>query len=322
MADTTARALRLLGLLQRRPSWSGTELADRLGVGKRTVRRDIDRLRGLGYPVEGTPGTVGGYRLRVGTDLPPLLLDDDEAMAVAVVLGVSAGAAIPGIDHAALATLARIDRLLPPRLRSQLGALRASTVALIAQPPAVPTENLVRLAQACDGHELAAFTYRDRDGRESERRAEPYRLVTTERSWYLVAYDLDRQDWRTFRVDRLSDLRVTGHTFVPRPLADPGRLVSEGISVAPYRHKATVRINARPDEVTRKIPPDVGVVEPDGDGSLLKIGADEFAWLAGRLAGLDLEFEVIEPPELRTYLSALGRRLVRAHRPGRAGNES
>ena len=175
MPETAARLLRLLGLLQRRPYWSGPELAERLGVGSRTLRRDTERLRGLGYPVESAPGPGGGYRLGVGTELPPLLLDDEEAMAVAVVLGVSAGAAIPGIERAALATLDRIDRLLPPRLRTQLAALRASTVSLASpRDVAVPPEHLILLARACDGCERAVFRYRTRQGREAERRVEPH----------------------------------------------------------------------------------------------------------------------------------------------------
>lgn len=236
VADTAARLLRLLGLLQRQAFWGGQELADRLGVGTRTVRRDAERLRDLGYLVETTPGPGGGYRLGVGSDLPPLLLDDDEAMAVAVVLGVSAGAAIPGIERAALATLSRVDRLLPPRLRSQLAALRASTVALMSSPDVVPAESLVTLARACDGHEQAMFGYRSRQGERSDRRVEPHWLVATDRRWYLVAHDLDRQEWRTFRVDRIGEIRLTGHIFEPRPLDDPARLVSESIALGALSH--------------------------------------------------------------------------------------
>ncbi len=265
----------------------------------------------------------------MGTDLPPLLLDDDEAMAVAVVLGVSAGAAIPGIERAALATLSRVDRLLPPRLRTQLTALRASTVALMAPRDVgdvVPPENLVTLARACDAKEMAAFGYRSRQGESTERRVEPHWLVATDRRWYLVAHDLDRADWRTFRVDRMSAIRVTGHTFEARELADPARLVAESIAIAPYLYRARARVAAPAAEVALRVAPDVGVVTPDGpDHALLELGAETLEWIASELVGLGLDFEVLEPEELRELLADLGARLIRAHRrvdqddPGRPG---
>jgi predicted DNA-binding transcriptional regulator YafY len=321
MPEAAARLLRLLGLLQRRPYWSGPELADRLGVGVRTLRRDAERLRGLGYLVESAPGPGGGYRLGVGTDLPPLLLDDEEAMAVAVVLGVSASAAIPGIERPALATLDRIDRLLPPRLRTQLAALRATTVALSSpRQVVVPPERLILLARACDGCERAVFGYRTRYGAEAERRVEPHRLVATERLWYLVAHDLDRADWRTFRVDRMADVRLTGHTFVPRPLDDPARLVAESIAVAPYRYQARVRVRAPAGEVGSRVAPSVAVITPEGPEAggptgacILELGAESLDWIAGYLVELGLDFEVLEPPELRDHLAQLGLRLVGAH---------
>lgn len=313
MAESAGRLLRLLTLLQRQPSWGGQELAERLEVDARTVRRDVERLRKLGYRVDASPGTGGGYRLGVGAALPPLQLDDDEAMAVAVVLGISAGVALPGIDRAALATLARLDRLLPPRLRGPLAALRTSTVALLSPPEPVPTENLVRLAQGCEAHERVRFEYQARDGARSERRVEPHRLVTTERRWYVVAYDLDREDWRTFRVDRMRAVRLTGHTFTPRPLEDPGRLVNEGIALAPYRYQAVVRVRSSATEVTRRISTTEAVVEADGSDAIVKLGGDTLEWLAGRLVSLGLTFEVLEPAELREYLGSLGAQLVRAH---------
>jgi predicted DNA-binding transcriptional regulator YafY len=316
VAETAARLLRLLGLLQRRPEWTGAELAARLDVGVRTLRRDAERLRSLGYPVESTPGPGGGYRLGVGSELPPLLLDDEEAMAVAVVLGVSAGAAIPGIERAALATLSRIDRLLPPRLRAQLGSLRATTVALMSPPTVIPPEHLVLLAGACDACQRAVFHYRTRQGVERERRVEPHRLVATDRRWYLVAHDLDRDDWRTFRVDRMSDIRVTGHGFQPRQLDDAARLVAESIAVAPYLVKATIRVATSAAVLTRRVPADIGIVKPDGpDASVLTLGADDLEWIAGRLVGYGFDFEVVDPPELRQYLAELGTRLVSAHAP-------
>jgi predicted DNA-binding transcriptional regulator YafY len=318
MADPAARLLRLLGLLQRRPTWSGADLAERLEVETRTVRRDVDRLRALGYQVQGIPGAGGGYRLGGGTDVPPLLFEDDEAMAVAVVLGVSAVAAVPGIERGALTALAKLDRLLPPRLRTQLAALRAATVSLysdVSPTEPVSTETLIALAQACDNHQLATFAYRAQDGRHSERRVEPHRLVATDRRWYLVAYDLDRRDWRTFRVDRASSVGVVGHTFEPRPLDDPARMVAEAISTAGYAHRAVVVVKAPTEEVVQLIPPYVGVSEPDGLHTKVELGFDQLEWVAGYLIGLGPEFEVTEPSELRSYIAALGERLHHAHPP-------
>ncbi len=313
MADRATRLLRLLGLLQRRPAWTGAELAQRLEVEPRTLRRDVERLRSLGYQVQGTPGLTGGYRLGGGTDVPPLLFDDDEAMAVAVVLGVSAGAAVPGIERGTLAALAKLDRLLPPRLRAPLVALRAATVTLASSTEVVSTESLIGLARACDGHQLTTFSYVAQDGRHSDRRVEPHRLVATDRRWYLVAYDLDRRDWRTFRVDRASSVTVTGHTFVPRPLEDPARMVAEAISTTGYAHRVVVLFDAPADEVTRLIPPYVGVAGPDGAGTRVELGVDDFDWLAGYLIGLGLAFEVIEPVEVRRHLAALAEHLHRTH---------
>jgi predicted DNA-binding transcriptional regulator YafY len=325
MADPATRLLRLLGLLQRRSVWSGVELSGRLEVDARTVRRDVERLRVLGYQVQGVPGAGGGYRLGGGTDVPPLLFDDDEAMAVAVVLGFSARAAVPGIEQGALAALTKLDRLLPPRLRAQLTALRASTVPLYTDMPSsepVSTESLVALAQACDNHQRATFSYVAKDGRSSERRVEPHSLVATDRRWYLVCYDLDRQDWRTFRVDRASSVTVVGHTFHPRPLDDPARLVAEGISTAAYELRAVIRVKAPPADVARLVPAYVGVTEPDGIHTRLELGFDDFNWLAGFLVGLGLDFEVIEPVELTRHLSALAERLHRAHPPSREPGET
>jgi predicted DNA-binding transcriptional regulator YafY len=314
MPDSSARLLRLLGLLQRRASWGGAELAERLEVDARTVRRDVERLRTLGYQIQGVPGAAGGYHLGGGTDVPPMLFEDDEAMAIAVVLGLSAGAAVPGIERSALTALAKLDRLLPPRLRTRLAALRHATVSLIPPSEVVSTEALILLAEACDNHQRALFSYRAHDGRGSERRVEPHRLVATDRRWYLVAFDLDREDWRTFRVDRVSSLKVPGHTFVPRPLSDPARMVAEGISTAHYTHTAVVVVKAPLEEVAPIIAPHVGVLAAEGAATtLLELGMDDFEWLAGYLIGLGLDFEVREPAALRAYMATLGARLSAAH---------
>jgi predicted DNA-binding transcriptional regulator YafY len=318
MPDTAGRLLKLLGLLQRRTAWSGPDLAERLEVDARTLRRDVDRLRVLGYQIRGTPGAGGGYRLGGGTDVPPLLFEDEEAMAVAVVLGVSAAAAVPGIERGSLAALAKLDRLLPPRLGAQLSALRAAIVPLVSQTEVVSTECLIQLAQACDGHQRVTFSYEAQDGRRSTRRVEPHRLVATDRRWYLVAHDLERDDWRTFRVDRISELEVTGHTFVPRPLTDPARMVAEGLTTARYAHQALVSVKAPLEEVASLISPYTGVLERDGDHTRVRLGFDDLGWVAGYLVGLGPEFEVLGPDELRRYLSALGERLASLHGTGRS----
>jgi predicted DNA-binding transcriptional regulator YafY len=322
MAESAGRLLRLLGLLQRRPRWNGADLAEELEVTTRTLRRDVDRLRALGYSVDAAPGRDGGYRLRAGADLPPLLLDDDEATAIAVALGWSAGAALWGIEGPALSALTKLDRLLPARLRHQVTAIRASTVALGPPAEALPSDRLVPLARACESQQLVRFPYTAADGHPSDRRAEPYRLVATGRRWYLVAFDLDRQDWRTFRLDRMGAVpEITGHTFVPRPLADPAQLVAEALSAAPYRYEAEVHVAAPATQVELRIPPTVGVVRPNGPhSSSVQVGADDVEWLAARLVGLGLPFEVLEPEDLREQFRLLGEALRDAHTPaGRTG---
>lgn len=321
MATTSARLLRLLSLLQSRPYWSGPELAGRLDVTVRTVRRDVARLRDLGYPVDAAPGEGGGYRLGTGGALPPLLLEDEEATAVAVALGASTGGAVRGIEEPALAALAKLDRLLPPRLRSRVDALRAATITLAPPVDAVDADVLVALAQACDGHERVAVAYRDRDGRPSERRLEPYRLVATGRRWYLVAHDLDAEDWRTFRVDRVDTARRTGHRFVPDPAPpDAAAMVAKAITTAPYRYQATLAFKGTTPAVLRRmVPPTVGVVREVDGGCVLTTGANDLGSLAGHLVALGLDFEVTDPPELRRHLRTVAVRLRKATGAGAGG---
>ena len=234
---TTARTLRLLDLLQSRPVWSGTELAERLGVTTRSVRRDIDRLRDLGYPVRATHGAGGGYQLGAGRRLPPLLLDDDEAVAVAVCLRLAAGGTIEGLGEAAVRTLAKLDQVLPARLRSQVEAIHEATVTLDASAPSVDARTLLLLARACRETERVTFTYAGPRG-EGERRIEPYRLVATGRRWYLLAWDLDREDWRTFRLDRMTEPSTSGWRFRPREAPDAADFVRRAITVGAYDHVA------------------------------------------------------------------------------------
>jgi len=209
MLETSARLLRLLSLLQSRRDWPGAELAERLGVTTRTVRRDVDRLRDLGYPVESATGTAGGYRLGVGAALPPLLLDDDEAVAVAVGLRAAATGTVTGIEETSLRALAKLEQVLPSRLRHRVGAMQSAILPLTGPGPTVDPD---LLTAACQAHEGVRFGYQ-----QNTRRVEPYRLVHTGRRWYLLAFDLDRDDWRTFRVDRIDSAPLPGPRFTPRP---------------------------------------------------------------------------------------------------------
>jgi predicted DNA-binding transcriptional regulator YafY len=314
MADTSARLLELLSLLQQRSHWGGPELAERLAVTPRTVRRDVDRLRTLGYPVDAAPGSLGGYRLAIGASLPPLLLTDDEATAIAIALGVSAAGGIDGVREAAVAAMAKLDRVLPVHLRSRIAAVRSTTLSL-GGVDQVDAAALLVMAKAAADHERLRLAYVDREGRATERRVDPHRLVSTGRRWYLVAFDVDRADWRTLRVDRVSEVTATGHRFTLVDPPDAVAMVSRASGVAPYRHVAEAVVHADVAVVSAKVPPTVATVTPHPDGALLTVGADDLASLAGHLVSLDLPFEVLSPPALRALLLRAGQRLVATHGP-------
>ena len=240
MSDTPGRLLRLLSLLQQRALWSGPELAERLGVTTRTVRRDIDRLRTLGYHVDAGPGATGGYRLGIGASLPPLLLDDDEATAIAIALGLSAGGTVQGVEEPALAALAKLDRLLPSRLRARVDAVRRTTLPL-GGADRVAADVLVTVAHAAAEQQRLRIDYVDREGRPTQRRVDPYRLLSTGRRWYLVAFDVDRNDWRTLRADRIVAVVATGHRFRRDDPPDAVELVSRASGVSGYRYAGARR---------------------------------------------------------------------------------
>src|SRR5437763_6748641 len=204
MSQTSSRLLELLSLLQARRDWPGSELADRLEVSGRTIRRDMERLRQLGYPVESLTGPAGGYRLRAGTAMPPLLLDDDEAIAIAVGLRTAARASVTGIEETAVRALVKLEQVLPAHLRRRVHALGAATISLSAPGPTVDPQHLTVIAAACRDSQCLRFAYRSREEVESRREVEPHSLVNLGRRWYLVAWDRAREDWRTFRVDRLA----------------------------------------------------------------------------------------------------------------------
>nr|WP_067821735.1 YafY family protein [Actinomadura kijaniata] len=308
---TTERVLRLLSLLQRRPSWTAAELAAELGVTDRSVRRDVERLRALGYPVHATAGVGGGYRLGAGTRLPPLLLDDEEATATAVSLRLAAGGTVVGAGQAALRALAKLDQVMPPRLRAEVRAVHGATEILVDPGVQVDAELLTTLARACRDAVRVRFRYTGRDGAERERTVEPVRMVATGRRWYLMAWDVDRDDWRTFRLDRMREATATTWRFRAREHPDPVAYVRRSVTEAPYRHLARIRMHAPPERVRELVPPQVGRVEDDRDGwCVLVVGGDDLDWLAVRVARLGFEAQVLEPPELREAAARLARRLA------------
>ena len=308
---TTERVLRLLALLQRRPSWTATELAAELGVTDRSVRRDVERLRALGYPVHATAGVGGGYQLGAGTRLPPLLLDDEEAIATAVSLRMASGGTVAGAGEAALRALAKLDQVMPPRLRAEVRAVHGATSTLVGPGVQIDAELLVTLARACRDAVRVRFTYARRDADPLERTVEPVRMVATGRRWYLMAWDVGRDDWRTFRLDRMRDVVATTWRFKVREHPDPVAYVQRSVAEAPYRHVARVRLHASAEQVRDLVPPQVARVEDDRDGwCVLVAGGDELAWLAMHIVRLGFEAEVLEPPELREVAADLARRFA------------
>jgi predicted DNA-binding transcriptional regulator YafY len=310
--STSTRLLRLLSLLQARRQWSGPELAERLGVTERTLRRDVDRLRQLGYPIGSTPGHHGGYRLGAGAALPPLLLGDDEAMAVTSALRSVVGDGGPGLQDAAMMALAKIEQVLPARLRTRMEGLDIATVRVGRDGPGGPVldiELLLTVAHACRTPERLRFQYVDGSGRHSERHVEPYRLVHAGR-WYLVARDRDREAWRTFRVDRMSDAVATGMRVRHHDPPDPAELVAEGTAVAAHRWHATVVIEAGIEQVDRYVAPTEGRLEAAGRSTRMRIGADDLDWIARYLARLPFRFTVETPAELRSAVVELADRLA------------
>ena len=319
MTDTSGRLLRLLALLQARREWAGGELADRLGVSGRTIRRDIERLRALGYPVESLTGPAGGYRLRPGTEIPPLLLDDDEAIAIAVGLGTAARSSVTGIEETAVRALVKLEQVLPAHLSRRVRALGSAVVSPPAGGPTVDPHHLTVIAAACRDSECLRFAYRSRDGTESRREVEPHALVNFGRRWYLAAWDRRREDWRSFRVDRLARPASTGTRFTARelPASDAAAFVNESIMGSPHRYEARVTLHAAARDLDGRLPSHWGTVEPiDADTCEYRTGDDDLHWLAVRVTMLPVDFDVHEPPELIEHLQAMASRLTQATRRG------
>jgi predicted DNA-binding transcriptional regulator YafY len=314
---TSARILRLLSLLQTPRDWTGAELASRLEVSARTIRNDIERLRAIGYPVHATRGPVGGYRLEAGTSMPPLLLEDDEAVAVAIGLRTATSGAVTGIEETSLRALAKLEQVLPPRLRRQVGTLHGVTVLgrRRAGSPTVDPAVLTELARLSRDHFGLRFDYADRRETTSQRRVEPYRVVNAGQRWYLVAWDLDRADWRTFRVDRMREGMSPGPRFQPRALTDAEveALVSRGVPPEARRHQARVTVHAPAAQLAERFGPWIGTITPlDEERCVLSTGAERIEELAAYLGLLGADFQVSEPPELVEALRALAARYAAA----------
>jgi predicted DNA-binding transcriptional regulator YafY len=316
--DPTARALRLLSLLQTYKFWSGAELAGRLEVSSRTLRRDVDRLRELGYPVEATPGAAGGYRLSAGAHVPPLVLDDDEAVAIAVGLRAAAGASIEGMEETAVRALAKLEQVLPNRLRRRVNAVHTNVSSMRwgGDQSTVDADVLAVLALACRDNEQVRFDYTRRDGQAAARLVEPHNLVSAGRRWYLVGWDVRREDWRTFRLDRLTEPRLGGVRFRPRPLPaeSAASFVAASISAMPVPFEATVVASGPEADVRALIRyADARVESVDAATTRVLIRSESRAWLTTVVALLAAEYEVAieEPGDLVPEVKQLAGRLRR-----------
>ena len=321
MLQGSARLLRLLSLFQSRRYWPGAELTEALGVTARTLRRDVDRLRSLGYPVQASPGAGGGYQLGAGAKLPPLLLDDEEAMAVVVSLRTAAAASsVAGLEEASLRAMTKLEQVLPMRLRNAVAALQSSILPIAGGQTAVDLKTLSTLADACRDNRALRFEYRSRGGEGTMRQTEPCRVVHTGRRWYLVAWDLDRTAWRTFRLDRIASSVIAGERFAPRdpPDKDLAAWVSKSLASGPYSHTARVILHAPIQEAADRIPPAAGLLEAvDEKRCVLTMGANSPGILSVYIAAFGMDFEVIEPEEMVAQIREIAERLIRAAGPDR-----
>jgi predicted DNA-binding transcriptional regulator YafY len=315
MLETSARLLELLSLFQAHRYWTGTALCERLEVTPRTLRRDVDRLRRLGYPVNSTSGAGGGCQLGAGSTLPPLLLEDDEAVAATLGLSTVANGTVAGLEEASLRALAKVRQVLPQRLQNRVNALQTFIVPLANQGPAVDAGMLSEIASACRDCVRLKFRYRSKDGEPTQREAEPHRLVYTGRRWYLAAWDTDRADWRTFRLDRMEGRVSTGERFLVReaPGGDFAAYVGKSVSYTPYPLRARVLIYAPVEKVAERIPTGAGTLEAAGEGTcLLHTGAASLDTLSVYLALMNFDFMVEQPAELVARVRELSVRFGRA----------
>jgi predicted DNA-binding transcriptional regulator YafY len=315
MANTSARMLRLLSLLQTHRYWPGAELADRLEVSPRTLRRDVERLRELGYPVEAQRGVDGGYQLAAGAALPPLLLDDEEAVALAIGLRAAAQGAIAGIEESSVRALAKVVQVMPPKLRRRVDALRSVSVpAVWSSGPTIDPGMLTTVAQACRDTERIRFAYTAHAGEETARHVEPHWLVSLGRRWYLVAFDLHRHNWRTFRMDRLASARSTGLRFSQRqlPAKDAATFVRASIQNLQTPYAVEAVIDAPAERARRTLGQWATIDELGAERCRLRMTADNLDWPVLALGSLGAEFKVVHPPELLERVHEWSSRFGRA----------
>jgi predicted DNA-binding transcriptional regulator YafY len=316
MLPTSTRLLRLLSLLQSRRHWSGRDLSERLEIDQRTVRRDVDRLRELGYPVQAFSGHGGGYQLGAGSSMPPVLLSDDEAVAVAVALRAAAGS-VARMEETSIGLLAKLDQVLPARLRKRASALHSVTITLPGSDSAPAVEVLTRIAAACRDSLKLKLSYQDRAGKPTMRNLEPMRLAHTGRRWYLVAWDLDREDWRTFRVDRVQQVAGVGAQFVPRKF--PGDIVAyvqQSIRYSAYTHRVRVRLKGTVEVLQKQVSPWCGKLDRLDDGHCsLEMSADSLEMLITLMVMTGMEFEMLDAHELKPEMRKVVERLAKAFGP-------
>ncbi|MFC8598077.1 helix-turn-helix transcriptional regulator [Isoptericola sp. NPDC057191] len=315
MIETSARLLQLLSLLQLRRDWTSTELADRLDVSTRTVRTDIGKLRSLGYPVEARPGVAGGYRLAAGTAMPPLVLDDDEAVAVAVGLGVVATHGL-GAEETSLTALAKLEQVLPARLRARVEAVRDATSVVPRAGTVLDPAVLSAVAAAIRAAERLRFGYTSHDGTASVRYVEPHRVVSWGARWFLLAWDLDRLDWRVFRVDRMEPRAPTGARFRRREIPEDAVVehVVGRVRRATWRYRARLRVHAPAAEVAVRIGAPLDITEDGPAACRVGVGSDDPDRLALWIAQLGADVEVLEGEELAAAFDRLAERFRRAAR--------
>jgi predicted DNA-binding transcriptional regulator YafY len=325
MLDTSARLLRLLALFQSRRYWTGADLCARLEITPRTLRRDVDRLRSLGYPVHSNSGTAGGYQLGAGATLPPLLLEDDEAVAVAVGLRTAATASVTGLEEASVRALLKLEQVLPARLARRVTAMHSIIVPLASKAATVDAKLLASIATACRDHDRLRFAYRGRSAEATSRAIEPHNLVHTGRRWYLVAWDIGRRDWRTFRVDRIEPPLATSTRFTPRklPAEDLAAYVSKRVAYSQYPFQARVILHSPLETISERISPTAGVLEAlDTQSCRLHTGAHSLEYLAVTLALIGAEFEIEEPEELIDQVRRIADRFSRATQPVRGRQQA
>lgn len=315
MLETSARLLQLLSLLQLRRDWTSGDLAERLEVSTRTVRTDVGRLRSLGYPVEARPGVAGGYRLAAGSAMPPLVLDDDEAVAVAIGLAAAAHGQ-HGEGETALTALAKVEQVMPAHLRRRVEAVREATSVVPGGDPAPDLQVLGGVAAAIRSGERLRFRYASHDGAESSRHTEPHRLVRWGSRWYLLAWDLDRLDWRVFRVDRIALRPPTGARFRPRVIPEDAvlRHVVARVGRATWRYRARILVHATAAQVVAKVGSPLEVEEVGPSTCRIEVGSDDPDQLALWITRLDMDVEVLEGEELAAAFGRLADRFRRAAR--------